>query len=492
VNDTVLVVAVASTLGVVAGCEQPEAAAPAGSGRAVPAVYTYVAELTVANPQGLPACTASLNGTTAFVTTPPSLFTCLQGVWIQLPCVAALGGAVAYVTSTKSLLACSAGKWTPVVLPPGPEGPPGPTGATGPQGPVGPQGPPGPAAGSCQLANVASYAGGGFDEQLPQLLATVDFNRDGRLDLATLYAHEWGIRLGNGDGTFQSEELTELPDNVRAAALGSFAVGDVNGDGVPDLLAATQPDRLGIQLVNADGTMGATLFQDVIGATTVSVGDFNGDSRLDLVMTILSDGGPGAQRGPLQVYLGNGDGTFNPGFRTGVGSGGNVAVADVDGDGLLDLVRSQGLGVMLGNGDGTFQPEVQVGPPGSYVAVADLNGDGKPDLAVSGSATLIYDGSGDGTFSLGATLPGSESVTVGDLDGDGRPDLALATGGQLVRVVLAGDSTFGPRGYVTVAVADSIAIGDFDGDGKADLAAAGVLPDLSGDGRISLFLQRCP
>jgi hypothetical protein len=127
------------------------------------------------------------------------------------------------------------------------------------------------------------------------------------------------------------------------------------------------------------------------GASSIAVADVNGDGKLDLA---TMDG----ESGNVSVLLGNGDGTFQPGVvyggATGLGTP-SVALADVNGDGKLDLVAvtfqidskgDGGIGVFLGNGDGTFQPEVVFGSGGYYawsLAVADVNGDGKPDLVAA-------------------------------------------------------------------------------------------------------------
>ena len=125
-------------------------------------------------------------------------------------------------------------------------------------------------------------------------------------------------------------------------------------------------------------------------------------------------------------------------------------MADVDGDGILDLVltncASSSVSVFLGNGDGTFRTPVSyaTGPDPSSVAVADFNGDGILDLVVvngwSSSASVLL-GKGDGTFQTQltyATGPDPFAVAVADFNGDGVPDLVIANGNaHSVSVLLA-------------------------------------------------------
>jgi hypothetical protein len=116
----------------------------------------------------------------------------------------------------------------------------------------------------------------------------------------------------------------------------------------------------------------------------------------------------------------------------------SVASADLNGDGILDLVVGNSttnyLSIFLGHGDGTFQASpiyYRVGNNPLSIAVADLNGDGKLDLAVANvndNYVSILQGNGDGTFSEAinyAAAKGPSAIAVGDFNGDGRSDLAI-------------------------------------------------------------------
>jgi hypothetical protein len=170
----------------------------------------------------------------------------------------------------------------------------------------------------------------------------------------------------------------------------------------------------------------------------------------------------------------------------------SVAVADLNGDGIADLVVANGgggstLSVLLGNGSGTFQTAVNYdtgfGARPNSVAFGDFNGDGKLDIVAADAAindVSVLLGNGDGTFQPFVQYgTGSEpiSVAVGDLNRDGKLDLVVANYGDqygAMSVLLGnGDGTFQPaRNYDSGSFPVSVAVGDFNGDGILDLAVA--------------------
>jgi hypothetical protein len=219
----------------------------------------------------------------------------------------------------------------------------------------------------------------------PHSVAVGDFNGDGRLDLAiaNFVSGNVSVLLGNGDGTFQS-----ALDYAGGSNPNSVAVADFNGDGKLDLVVANQgSSNVSVLLGNGDGTFQAALNYSAPRAEWVAVADFNGDGKLDLA---VASGGCRRGCGGLSVLLGNGDGTFQAAVQYAGGLGHfSLAVGDFNGDGKLDLVvtneSTNNVSILLGNGDGTFQSAVEyAGGSGPIsVAVGDFNGDGKLDIAVA-------------------------------------------------------------------------------------------------------------
>jgi len=194
--------------------------------------------------------------------------------------------------------------------------------------------------------------------------------------------------MGNGDGTFQPQQAVPTPESSRAIAL-----GDLNGDGILDLVTASNGDiSVNALLGNGDGTftpVNRAITTGFVNSFYVALGDLNGDGRLDAVT--VTNGAQG-----VTVMLGNGDGTFQAPQTYDLGGlpGTSIAIGDMNGDGILDLVAVAQSGnagsvvVLPGVGDGTFPIHnnfaTSVGAP-SFVAVGDLTRNGIIDVVVGNS-----------------------------------------------------------------------------------------------------------
>ena len=319
----------------------------------------------------------------------------------------------------------------------------------------------------------------------PSSVAVGDFNGDGKEDLAVANygSNTLSILLGNGNGTFQTQQTL-----ATGSGPGPVVVGDFNGDGKEDLAVVNEASNtVSVFLGNGNGTFQAQqTFATGTSPSSVAVGDFNGDGKLDLAVANYSSETLSVLLNTTTVGATTASFATQQTYATGALPA-SIAVGDFNGDGKTDLVvaneTSETVSVLLGNGNGTFQPQQTFAAGGRPVSVAvgDFNGDGKADLAVAdyiSNTVSVFLGNGNGTFQPQQTFAAGGrpvSVAVGDFNGDGKVDLAVANGGSnTVSVLLGnGNGTFQTQQtFSTGTQADSVAVGDFNGDGKEDLVAA--------------------
>jgi len=297
-------------------------------------------------------------------------------------------------------------------------------------------------------------------DQDPLAVAIADFNGDHIPDVASVTrgrqdtnTSSLAVLLGQGDGTLAGVEDVNLYVQSDSIAL---ATGDVDNDGVPDLLVGYTDGTVELHRANpGQGFAAPGSFLSPVDLALLQGGDFNGDGLLDIV-TVSKAATPTTN---LTLYLGKLTGGFGPPQPYAVGSGPQaIAVGDWNRDGRSDIaVCGQGSGsagtveILLGGADGTLiQPsphKLAVGNMPTAADFGDFTGDGNPDLVVSNNQSVtLLKGNGDGTFQAATTITaagGATALVVADFDGDGKDDLAVAHPNSMGIVVLFGDGNGG-------------------------------------------------
>ena len=288
----------------------------------------------------------------------------------------------------------------------------------------------------------------------PVWLAGADLNGDGLPDVVSANFHDGALAVffnnAQSPGSFSSPLLLSSPGTSQVV------IADMNGDGLPDLISADFNVSLFIQGPPGVGIAagGPSNFNNPIalypgGANWVAVGDLNNDGMPDVALTdntgvklLFHTGTASATTfaAPIAVY------TESP--NPDVFGANIVAIADVNGDGLKDLIITDPgpfggsapiVAVLLQNpaSPGTFLAPVSYPMPTGSLAqsiqVVDVDGDGKPDIVIGGShqvSVLLQNANSPGVFLAAQNYPvlNAFEIAVVDVNGDGKPDIVIGTG----------------------------------------------------------------
>ncbi len=375
------------------------------------------------------------------------------------------------------------------------------------------------------------------------IMVTGDFDKDGNRDVATLSTngHKVDIRFGDGAGGFRSAAsgFTITSSNNTYT---SMAAADLDGDGQAELIFPASASVF-VYDWQANGSFAKTRTIDLtatgIDATKVAVGDLTSAGSRDIV--VADDYG---DKGVVWI-ANDGAGTFGTptayAAADGVGYYAQLLLADVDGDGLDDVVKllstASGVGVLLNKGDGTLNAQASYGITSvanfstRSMVVADVDGDGHPDLVVTGyvhNASTFTDtfslcvnlgNGGDGTFADGKSFAfvqnagkniNANAIVAADLNGDGRPEIITTVDqpgtltvdgfiGYIVTRWTGLGATLAVEGQDNFTIGDGIdyaalAVGDFNGDALSDvlLGTSSTIFGATQHSQFAVFLNTTP
>jgi hypothetical protein len=345
----------------------------------------------------------------------------------------------------------------------------------------------------------------------PVYLYAADFNADGKPDLVSVNSSDNSISILKNTGAAGLMSFAAKDDKVTGTLPSEAAIGDLDGDGKPDIAVA----NYGSGTVSVfQNTSTATVISfaakyDVTassGAYSVALGDFDHDGRTDLAIANRTSNKISVFRNlsiPGAISFGN-----ITDFNT-AGEPYSIVAADMDNDGKTDLITanysSNSVSIfrnlsVIGTIDFQLKPDVAAGTNPVTIAAGDINADGKIDVVVGnyGSHNVtVFKNTSTGAGNISVAQDNFEagnnphSVAINDIDGDGKVDIAVSNSSSdkvsvLKNITTGAAIAFEPKvEFTSSAGPKGLSLGDLDGDGKPDMAVVN-----SGANNLSIWMSK--